>query len=117
MTDLAEIPTAELEDQAHAALMELERRRVIHLKPHRVHQKAAIVTLDTETVTTPAQDDDPRPKGTKVTGSRYAGALSCPDCTRGLVGFGIGMGCSQLPPGVSTQPCHKGCIVACGEGK
>lgn len=117
MTDLAEIPTAELEDQAHAALQELERRRVIRLKPHRVHQKRAIEVLPDEIVQTPTQDDDPRPKGTKVTGSRYVGALSCPDCTRGLVGLDIGMGCAQLPPGVETKPCHAGCIVACGEGR
>lgn len=116
------MPQAELEDVASAALAELERRRAIHLKPHRVHQKGALVALPDEIVDSSDDPDedgyDPRPRGSKVTGSRYAGALSCPDCNRGLVGRGEGMACSQIPvQAQGTQPCHPGCIVACGEGK
>jgi hypothetical protein len=85
------------------------------LAPHKVHQKGAVVALETETVTTPADDSDPRPKGTKVTGARYAGSLSCPDCGRGLVSRDDGgMLCPQLAPDAAPASCHPGCIVACG---
>lgn len=116
LTAIEQPPPAMASLLAHVLGVIGDRFAAPELHPHRVHQKGAILADDPVTVATPAQDDDPRPKGTKVTGSRYQGALSCPDCGRGLIGRDDGgMLCSQLSPAAAPASCHPGCIVACGQ--
>lgn len=94
------------------------------LKARKVHQKGAIVADDPVKVAKPDKLErhpgDPEPidgraPGTVVSGSRYVGALHCPDCGRGLVGRDDGgLICPQLAPAAVMASCHTGCIVACG---
>lgn len=95
------------------------RRRYRALKPRKVHQRGKVIeALPVEVVATPADDSDPRPKGTKVTGSRYIGLVDCPDCSAGLASRGTsGMVCPTIWPALAEAtpaPCHPTCIVACG---
>jgi len=83
------------------------------LKPHRVRlPSSAFVDLPDATVTTPADETDPRPKGTKVSGRRYDGPVDCPDCSRGLASRDGDLICSRLDRNLKLA--GDGGIVACG---
>lgn len=82
------------------------------VKPHRVKVPAWAFLAYSETVQTPADESDPRPRGTRIKGAVYTGPLDCPDCGRGLVSAPGELVCSRLAQGVTVA--GSGGIVACG---
>jgi hypothetical protein len=101
-TPVDELETAELEEIAHNAAAELERRRALELAPHKLHRKPRLVTA--------AEADE---LGIEA-GTRVQLEVHCPDCTGGLRSRGTDMICERLKLDERIRGCHPQCIVACG---